>query len=127
MNPKTILVIVITSVVLLAAMFFIYPQYNVWQRELAGKATLREAEWSRKVAIEEARAKKESAVMLGEAELQRAQYLARSIQVIGDQLQQNEEYLRYLWIQGLNDSTNQVIYIPTEAGLPLLEAGRMVR
>lgn len=127
MNPKTILAIVITGVVLLAAMFFIYPQYNVWQRELAGKATLREAEWSRKVAIEEARAKKESAVMLGEAELQRAQYLARSIQVIGDQLQQNEEYLRYLWIQGLNDSTNQVIYIPTEAGLPLLEAGRMAR
>lgn len=33
--------------------------------------------------------------------------------------------LRYLWIQGLQEgATPQVVYVPTEAGLPILEAGR---
>lgn len=35
----------------------------------------------------------------------------------------NEGYLRYLWIDKLG-AGNQVIYVPTEAGLPILEAGK---
>jgi len=32
----------------------------------------------------------------------------------------------YKWVQGLNDESSQVIYVPTEANLPmLLEAGRI--
>jgi hypothetical protein len=29
-----------------------------------------------------------------------------------------------LWIQGLQDKDNNTIYVPTEAGLPILEAGK---
>lgn len=31
-----------------------------------------------------------------------------------------------LWIESLEKNGNQVIYVPTEANLPVLEAGRFV-
>ena len=31
-------------------------------------------------------------------------------------------YIQYLWVRQQNTSANKVIYIPTEAGLPILEA-----
>ena len=39
-------------------------------------------------------------------------------------LKENEAYLRYLWIQNLESGSNSVVYVPTEAGLPILEAGK---
>jgi len=103
------------------------PQYRVWQQELRGKATLREAEWDRKVAIEEARAKLESAKHLADAEIARAEGVAEANKIIGESLKDNESYLRYLWIMGLHDGTSETIYIPTEGNLPILEATRGVR
>ena len=32
--------------------------------------------------------------------------------------------LVYLWIHGIADQQHQVIYVPTEGGLPIMEAGR---
>lgn len=34
------------------------------------------------------------------------------------------EYLRYLWIDAIKGEHNQIIYVPTEAAIPILEAGR---
>jgi regulator of protease activity HflC (stomatin/prohibitin superfamily) len=101
--------------------------YRVWQRGLAGKAQLAEAEWNRKIAVQEADAKKESAVLLAQAEVERAKGVAEANKIIGESLKNNESYLRYLWIQGLQDGSSEVIYIPTEAGLPILEAGRFLK
>lgn len=98
------------------------PQYKVWSRELSGKAQLREAEWSRKIAIQEAQAKLESAQHLADAEIERARGVAEANAIIGESLKGNEAYLRYLWISGLQDGSSEVIYIPTEANMPLLEA-----
>lgn len=103
---------------------WIFPQWNVWQRELAGKAQLMEAEWSRRIAIEEAKARMESATHDQQAEVIRARGVAEANAIIGKSLQGNEAYLRYLWIQGLHDGTSETIYIPTEANLPILEASR---
>jgi hypothetical protein len=33
------------------------------------------------------------------------------------------EYLRYLWIDGIKGEHNQIIYVPTEASIPIMEAG----
>lgn len=100
------------------------PVYRVWQKELAGKAVLKEAEWDRQVAIKEAAAKRESATLLAAAEVERAKGVAEANKIIGESLRENESYLRYLWIQGLHDGSSEVIYIPTEANLPILEAIR---
>jgi hypothetical protein len=109
----------------IALLSWAIPRYRVWQREMSGKAELAEAEWTRRIKIEEARATKESATMLAEAEIERAKGVAEANKIIGQSLADNEAYLRYLWIQNLNAGGNEVIYIPTEAGLPILEASRL--
>ena len=100
------------------------PRYNVWQQGLAGKASLERAMQDRQIKVQEAQAKMDSAVMLAKAEVMRAEGVAKANQIIGESLKNNEAYLRYLWIANLESGGNQVIYIPTEAGLPILEAGK---
>ena len=53
--------------------------------------------------------------------------MAKANEIIGGSLKGNEEYLRYLWIDNLEKGNNSVIYVPTEAGLPILEANRTPR
>ena len=103
--------------------------------ESKGKQTLLEAESSKKAMIEEAKAKNESALLEAEtkvilaeseakAEIERAKGVAEANKIIGESLKDNESYLRYLWITGLHDGHGERIYIPTEGGLPILEAGK---
>lgn len=116
---------------LIAAVMAGCPQYNVWRRGLSGEAQLREAEWNRQIAIQEAKAKKESAIMLAQAEVERAKGVAKANEIIAEGLQGHDEYLRYLWIQALEHTATQqggqVIYVPTEANLPIMEATRLQR
>lgn len=102
------------------------PRYSVWQQGLKGKAELKRAEQNRQVAIQEAKAKDESAEYYASAEIKRARGVAEANKIIGASLKENEAYLRYLWIQGLQDGSSEVIYIPTEANLPILEAIRKI-
>ena len=115
---------IIAIVVFVLFLLWAIPQYKVWTQELNGKALFKEAEWSRQIAVEEARAKKESAILEAEAEIERAKGVAEANDIVAGSLEGNEEYLRYLWINGLQTNEMQVIYVPTEAGLPILEAGR---
>ena len=103
------------------------PLYHVWSKELAGKATLREAEWNRQVTIEEAKANLESEKLNALAEIERAKGVSEANAIIGESLKGNEAYLRYLWVKGLTDGSSEVIYVPTEANLPLLEATRKIQ
>lgn len=102
-----------------------WPQYRVYQQRLAGEAALAEAQSSRQVAILEARAKKESAISLAEAEVIRAEGAAKANKILQDSLGGPEGYLRYLQIQALEDTKASLIYVPTEAGLPVTEARRL--
>lgn len=122
-DAETIIIYSIVIIVIASGMW-IFPQYGVWQQELSGKAKLKEAEWSRQITIEEANAKKQAAKALADAEIERAKGVAEANQIIGNSLKGNESYLRYLWIQGLQDGSSEVIYVPTEANLPILEAGK---
>ena len=115
----------VAAVVICVAAMWGLPRYSVYQQGLAGEAELARAQQNRQIKIQEAMAAKESAKMLAEAEIERAKGVAEANRIIGDSLKGNEAYLRYLWVQGLNDSPSpQVVYVPTEAGLPIMEAGR---
>ncbi len=86
--------------------------------------------WSdqnRQIAVAQARAKAESAHFEADAEVTRATGVAKANEIIGKSLQGNEAYLKYLWINGLEQNKNAVIYVPTETNLPILEAGRLGR
>lgn len=101
------------------------PIYNVWSAQKAGEAELAQADQNRQIAVAQAKAKAESAHFEAEAEVTRATGVAQANAIIGKSLQGNEAYLRYLWINGLENNRNAVIYVPTEANLPLLEATRL--
>ena len=58
-----------------------------------------------------------------EIEVARANGVAQSNRIIAGSI--DETYLHYLWIMGLQKNSMQVIYVPTEAIIPIMEAGRM--
>lgn len=100
-----------------------------------GKSVLVEAESSRKALVETAKAENESATLQAEArikiakaeaqaEIERAYGVAKANEIIGKSLQGNSEYLRYLQIDAIKNSKGSKIYVPTEAGIPILEARR---
>ena len=98
---------------------FAIPQYGVWVRTLNGKALLREAEFTRKVAVLEAQAKKDSAAQLAEAEIIRAEGVSKANKIIGESLKNNPGSLQYLWItKGENDSNRTVYMILNNGGAP---------
>ncbi len=103
---------------------YIRPRYRVWQQGMEGEAELKRAEQNRRIEILEAEARRDAAMALAAAEVERAKGVAQANAIIGESLQGNEAYLRYLWIQGVQDSDTQRIYIPTEAGIPILEVGK---
>lgn len=120
----------LASIIFFAAVFivamFMYgcPKYGVWQQGMSGQAKLAEAEYSRQIKTQEAHATLESSKHLADAEIERARGVAEANKIIGESLKGNEAYLRYLWIHNLETGNNSTIYIPTEAGLPILEAGK---
>jgi regulator of protease activity HflC (stomatin/prohibitin superfamily) len=133
MKPETARIIVrairgaIAFILLLTAGLMVgCPQYGVYTQRLQGEALLAHAQSSKEVAVAEAKAKMESAKMLAEAEVYRAEGVAKANKIIGESLKGNESYLRYLWIMevGAAGANKTVVYVPTEANLPILEASR---
>ena len=110
--------LVIMGMILLA----IAPVYNVWAKQLNGKAELKEAEWNKQVQIEDALGKQLAAIHLAQAEIEREKGVAEANRIIAQSI--DEQYLRYLFIHNLEGSEKQIIYVPTEANLPILEATR---
>lgn len=108
--------------VIFGALFFGLPAWNVWRREQSGKAQLKEAEYSKQIQLEEAKANLEAEKLNAQAEVERAKGAAEAIKIEGGQLTDN--YIKYLWVRNLESGEKQLIYVPTEAGLPILEAGR---
>ena len=108
------------------------PQYGVYTKSMAGKAALAEAESTRQVRVLEAKAKEESAKLEGQAEVTRAESSAKAIAALKRELGSSDAYLRWLYIQGLQEQGNAkgektVVYIPTDGlvPLPISEAPRV--
>ncbi len=58
-----------------------------------------------------------------EIEVARAEGVSKSNQIIAGSITEN--HLRYQWVQNLKSNNMQVIYVPTEANLPIMEASRL--
>lgn len=110
---------------LVAAGMYGCPRYSVWQQGLRGEAELKRAEQNRKVKVYEAEAKLQAAKLDAQAEVERAKGVAEANKIVADGLRGHDEYLRYLWIDKVAaGAQREVIYVPTEAALPILEAGK---
>lgn len=123
-SSDVLLIGFLVVVVLVGAMFGL-PVWSKWKAGIAGQAELDRASFNRQIATLEAKQQLESADYLNQAEVIRARGVAEANRIVADGLGGPEGYLRYLWIQGLGRGTApQVIYVPTESGLPILEAGK---
>lgn len=118
--------VIICVVIIIAFCAIIVPMMQPWWAEQAGKAELAQAEQNRQIAVKEAQAKADSAILLAQAEVSRANGVAQANKIIGDSLKENEDYLRYLWITDVAGANvdKTVVYVPTESNLPILEASR---
>lgn len=102
------------------------PAYNVYSATMSGKAELAQADQNRQIQIAQSKAKADAAQYEAEAEVTRAKGVAQANQIIGDSLKGNEGYLRYLWVNNIENNKNEtVVYVPTEANMPILEATRL--
>jgi prohibitin 1 len=81
------------------------------------EAKLRTEQESLQKQFELVKAKKDA-----EIEIARAEGVAKANVIIAGSL--SDSYLKYQWIQGLQKNDLQVVYVPTEASLPIMEASR---
>lgn len=120
---KWAIIIVGAIIVLIVAMAFIRPWYNVWSQEMEGKAEFAKAEQNRKIKIEEAKANLEAEKLNAQAEIERAKGAAEAIRIENGSI--TPTYIQYLWVRQQSDLNNKtVIYVPTETNLPILESTR---
>lgn len=104
------------------------PFYRVFSAKKHGEAELARATQNRQVRVQEALAKYEAASYDAKTDIRRAEGVAQANRIIAESLGGPEGYLRWRYIEMLQETAqnggHQIIYLPTEAGLPILEAGK---
>lgn len=107
------------------------PQYNIYVQRSSGEAELAGAQYSKQVAVQTAQAKLDAASLEAQTDVVRANGVAKANAILAQSLGGPEGYLRWKYIEMLETTANAagrtIIYVPTEAGLPVLEAGRTVK
>ncbi len=127
------LVAIVLVVAIIMGISWGWTSFNVWRAGKVGEAELMQAEWNRQILVREAQAKKDASKDLAQAEIERAQGaakaeieraygVAKANEIIGESLKNNREYMEYLWVDSIKKTQNRVVYIPTEANIPILEA-----
>lgn len=92
------------------------PQYNVYSSRLAGEAALAQAESTKKVLVTQAQAEKDAASLRADA-----------IKIVGQAAKDFPEYRQQEFIGAFgeamqNGKIEKIIYVPTEANIPIIEA-----
>lgn len=100
-----------------------YPKWRVWASHQEGLADLQRAKNEQQIQIAEAQSRLDAADLNKRAAVIEAQAVALQIAEIGNQLTKHDLYLKWQWIKMMEDrDKGSTIYVPTEAGLPILEA-----
>lgn len=112
-------IISLASIILIALLMFVLPLWNVWKSGLGGEADLKRAEQTRMIQIQQAKGEKEAATLRAEA-----------IAIVGKAAKEFPEYRQQEFIGSFaeamhNGKIHQIIYVPTEANIPITEAKRL--
>lgn len=120
MNGETRVVIwaVVLVLSVIAICMFGWPYYRVWHQHMEGAASLSRAEQEKQIQIEQAK-----------AELESAKIRAEAISLVGEAAQKYPEYRQQEFIGAFADAMkegniDQIIYVPTETNIPIVEARR---
>lgn len=106
-------------ILLTIALMVALPPYFVWSQRLSGQAELAKAESARRVQVAQAEGEKEAAVLR-----------AQAIEIVGKAAQDFPQYRTQEFIGAFAEALKegkitQIMYVPTEANIPIVEAGRL--
>lgn len=121
----------VVALVIVGALILIgLPTYNVYARQMQGKAAYEQAVQDRRIRVLEAQAALDSAQLTAQAEVARARGTNEANRIMAESLGGPDNYLRWSYIHMLEETAGkgdrQIIYIPTEGAMPVIEAGRAV-
>lgn len=111
----TFILIALSLGIIFFLLWFI-PTYGVWKAGKYGEASLMRAEQEKRIQIEQAKAEVESAKLRAEA-----------IEIVWEATKKFPEYRSQEFIGAFaeamtNGAIDKVIYVPTEANIPIIEA-----
>lgn len=100
----------------IAAFMFIGPKYRVWQQGMEGEAKLMRARQERQILVTQAQSEKDA-----------AQLRADAIGIMGKAAKEYPEYRQQEFMSAFGEAlreghVSQIVYVPTEAQIPILEA-----
>lgn len=101
-----------------------YPRWNVWASGQKGKADLEAAQYEKQIQVAQAEGRLRAAEANKAAAIIEAEAVAKQIEVIGNNLTKHDLYLKWQWIKMMEETDNTTIYVPTEANIPIMEAGK---
>lgn len=103
------------------------PRWTVWAAHQKGLADLAQAKNEQQIQIAEAQGRLDAADLNKKAAVIEAEAVKLQIAEIGSELTKHDLYLRWQWIKMMEDGNSgaKVIYVPTEANLPILETSRL--
>lgn len=105
-------------------LFWFFPAWNVYLSRKSGEADLAQAQYEQQIQIAEAQGRFNAAELNKKAAIVEAEAVAEQINRIGEGLSHHDLYLKWQWIRMMEDREGETIYVPTEASLPILEAGK---
>jgi hypothetical protein len=111
--------------VILAWSLWGYPHWKVWANHKEGQADLALAKNDQQIQIAKAQSRLDAANLNKQAAIIEAEAVASQITAIGQQLTKHDLYLKWQWIKMMEERPeSSTIYVPTEANIPILEAGQ---
>lgn len=118
-DVKRLLLITLICIILTLSLLIGIPLYNVWNQGKVGEAALKRAESEKQIMIETAK-----------AELESAKIRAEAINVVGKASKEFPEYREQEFIGAFGEAIKsgqieQIIYVPTEANIPIIEVNRL--
>ncbi|KAB0623790.1 hypothetical protein F7P75_13715 [Acinetobacter gandensis] len=117
-SPLSLFVILFFALILILLLMFAWPHYKVWKQGMDGQAALAEAEQSKMIQVQVAK-----------AELESAKLRAQAIKLVGQAAKEYPEYRKQEFIGAFGEALRdgriqQIIYVPTEANIPIVEASQ---
>ena len=94
-----------------AGIAFGYPEYKVWEQSKAGEAALAKATQDRQIKVQEA-----------EAEMEAASKQAEANRILGESIRQYPESMEQKWVEAIEKTSNQVIYLRPKLPSPSQKA-----
>ncbi|BCT88210.1 hypothetical protein KTG68_04095 [Acinetobacter variabilis] len=118
LSPFMLLSLLFFLLIVILLLLFGWPHYKVWKQGMDGQAALAEAEQSKMIQVQVAKAELESAKLRAEA-----------IKLVGQAAKDYPEYRKQEFIGAFGEALRegriqQIIYVPTEANIPIVEAGK---